>query len=752
MSAKIDPDELFRDAARRGRRGELSQAASLFTRAAAAKRTLAAKVMARLADIVRRLDRRLETQLGKVERKKTLALRRRLKGWIARTRAGTAQGRVTSRRAPRAGRKAYSKARSATRAKARARGGRAPARRITRKKKAAPTRKGVVKSRKPAAKAPAEKSVRGTFRPLAGAKFAARKPAAAGPPEPDTIFPPEPMSAPDREPEEAAWPRSDVRSELEADFGASRSDEGVPLGTPISGESPEAPVLIRRTPHMDLDWRPLREVNSREPLKPGAERIQFGVLVYLDTEAARSGEDTIDVVVPDRTHVAVLLLASEHFSIESNPRYSLFITADEKRVGPVRFDLSVKPAAELPVASPPSIVALFFHEGRPVGKVSRSPLIKGVAAAPAPTASARLEIEAADAADLVVTIAAAAANDGRQFFCTVRTPLLDGFGKEVAEPWNLPNVTETLVHAYMDRFTAKNVSPGQLIAELKGAGIQLFQAAPKIFQKVFWQLMDSGKSFRDIAIVSEEPFIPWELMVPSRVKDGRQERWDEPLGVRFRIGRWIAGDIVSPRQNIPLVDSYVIAPQYPGNLALQLSPEEVKLVLAAFSGEAIQPASFAQIEQKLKSQGRTLLHFICHGKDNAGGLQTIYLDDKEELSSATIMGMQGLGKAFAEKRPLVFLNACEVGRTTVALMGLGGFAKSFVDLGASAVIAPLWSVKDTIAHEVAKEFYQRAKNEPDKPFAEILRDLRAKAYQPGAEDTYAAYCFYGDPRASASRP
>ena len=37
--------------------------------------------------------------------------------------------------------------------------------------------------------------------------------------------------------------------------------------------------------------------------------------------------------------------------------------------------------------------------------------------------------------------------------------------------------------------------------------------------------------------------------------------------------------------------------------------------------------------------------------------------------------------------------------------------------------------------------------EPDTPFAEILRDIRAQAYSGNAEDTYAAYCFYGSPLA-----
>lgn len=83
-------------------------------------------------------------------------------------------------------------------------------------------------------------------------------------------------------------------------------------------------------------------------------------------------------------------------------------------------------------------------------------------------------------------------------------------------------------------------------------------------------------------------------------------------------------------------------------------------------------------------------------------------------------------------------------------MGLGGFAAVFIELGASAVIAPLWSVKDEIAHKIAEEFYRRIKKEPKTPLAEIFRTIREKAYDPeSGEDTYAAYCFYGDPAAVA---
>src|SRR5205823_774766 len=108
----------------------------------------------------------------------------------------------------------------------------------------------------------------------------------------------------------------------------------------------------------------------------------------------------------------------------------------------------------------------------------------------------------------------------------------------------------------------------------------------------------------------------------------------------------------------------------------------------------------------------------------------------------------GVMSAFSSKKPLVFLNACEVGRPAISLVGIGGFAKAFITLGAGGVIAPLWSVRDTIAFDVADRFYRATKQTPQRRFADILKDIRALAYDPAVgEDTYAAYCFYGDPAA-----
>lgn len=48
--------------------------------------------------------------------------------------------------------------------------------------------------------------------------------------------------------------------------------------------------------------------------------------------------------------------------------------------------------------------------------------------------------------------------------------------------------------------------------------------------------------------------------------------------------------------------------------------------------------------------------------------------------------------------------------------------------------------------------YERAIADRARPFADILREIRAKAYAQNGEDTYAAYCWYGDPETALGPP
>jgi hypothetical protein len=254
------------------------------------------------------------------------------------------------------------------------------------------------------------------------------------------------------------------------------------------------------------------------------------------------------------------------------------------------------------------------------------------------------------------------------------------------------------------------------------------------------------QDFKTMFVVTDEPHIPWELMVPR----ARYGKFPPALGVEFAIGRWVHPNLVSPAQVISLTDSWVIAPEYLPPDTLDFSADEAQFVMDAFNGQRLTPVLIDSINQKLGTCGASLLHFICHGSSGPTS-QILQLDPDDELTDIQVEGLEGLVKAFAEREPFVFINACEVGQTIPALVGSSGFAAVFTSLGARAVIAPIWSVRDSVAAKVGRIFYEQIKSNPRLSFAEAVREIRKLAYGMYPEDSYAAYCFYGDPNAAQTR-
>ncbi|MFY9821568.1 MAG: CHAT domain-containing protein [Thermoanaerobaculia bacterium] len=499
-----------------------------------------------------------------------------------------------------------------------------------------------------------------------------------------------------------------------------------------------AAEILRRTPHMDL-----------VPTPPVAAEARIQVSVYTDAGPRREGEEGEDIILeipPDQTRfdLSVWLVVEKPFEVEGPAIQELTLLRDQDRSEPVVFTVVRKQGRGTGTAT---FSALFAYNGRACGKVSRAiPLTADAQGGGTPASRPIVRIEAsAQPADLNVQIAST--TDERIFQCKVQTGLLPAYRDGVTEEWRLSSLAAEVVRQQMAQFTARGASDWDRKTALIGAGMKLFKAAPALFQKVFWELVDSGKPPKTISIVTQEPHIPWELMVPNRRPPSGKLQQRGPLGVEFLLSRWSSDDDVHPPQRILLRDAYVVAPR---DSRLGAAEAEATVILDGFHGVRIDPASARQLDQAFQQHGAALLHFICHGKSGAGGSQVLVMEKTQELYASALAAMPGIEMGFAASRPLVFLNACEVGRQEPALVGTGGFAEEFMALGASAVIAPLWSVKDTIAHEIAVEFYRRIKAEPATPFAAILRDLRAKSYAiEGGEDTYAAYCFYGDPLATA---
>jgi hypothetical protein len=545
------------------------------------------------------------------------------------------------------------------------------------------------------------------------------------------------------------------------------SANGEPVRIP--NRSVPADAIVRRTPHMHL--------SRTEPLDSGQS---FDVSVYADMKSARREEVSEDIIfeLPNGINslsIEVELMTSTHFVTRSDTRQAISISRDQERSIDAVFSLEV---AKNPPPSPGLVLAFFTHRGRASGKVVRTieineqsyvgkeaqstgqPVAKSTQVPDSNTQISELGIRThAVEADLNVTIVAQPNTNGRVFRCKVQTRHLPSFFNGVSSDWTPSDDSGVMVRRHMSRFTAQwNDEGGKegLLDSLRGAGKLFWQAAPDIFKKAFWELIDGGYPLRSILIVSEEPYLPWELMIPF----DQSRRSRRSLGIEFLIGRWVTAGNDDPPQRIKINNSYVIAPRYKGSKALK-SSDETNYLLENFSGEEISPARIKSFQEKVVAKPVSLFHFACHGSAELTGadgeavpLQSIELDDGENFDAAQVFGMpEEVEEAFRDSKPLVFLNACKVGQQQPELVGIGGFAPSFISLGANAVIAPLWSVKDAIASKIALEFYKSIYESPSDPFSEILRRIRSKSYESSegedtaGEDTYAAYCFYGDPLA-----
>lgn len=497
-------------------------------------------------------------------------------------------------------------------------------------------------------------------------------------------------------------------------------------------------------------------LNRAAPIQPGAEQehsfiphidtasiseSEIAVTVFLNQETFRDGESGSYLSAGAGATIRVHLGVSDHFEVAGDSDRSFIVQKQSKSIKFKDFQIRKKEGSgSLP--GTPYIAAFFIVGSMPCGSVMLSVDLDGNPVKATTARALKLLSDNKPVADLVVLIAAAGERD---FSCLVASAHLDEYILGRSCPWVLNNKAEEIVSEYMERFVHPDTKATQLVAELRGVGKRLFKESPDVFKEAIWALLSAGKSIDTIAILTEEPFVPWELMIPTTGPTG--EYFDFPLGAQYSVGRWI-NQVAMPPLTLEISDSAVIAPEYEGVEVLQQSQAEADAVKAVFSGDIIRPADFDDVAAIL-TKPRGLIHFICHGEDKGSKGQALLLDGKGRLTESNLDGIKGARAAIAARGPVVFLNACKVGRGNPSLRGSRNFASQFIEMGASAVIAPLWDVDDSIAHEVALFFYDAVKKTPEKPFASILKDIRRKAYENGV-DTYAAYCFFGNPLAKAA--
>lgn len=252
-----------------------------------------------------------------------------------------------------------------------------------------------------------------------------------------------------------------------------------------------------------------------------------------------------------------------------------------------------------------------------------------------------------------------------------------------------------------------------------------------------------------VVVVSDDPWIPWEIVKPY------SPDWaDSPLCERFFLTRWLPG--YAPLAEITTTRAAIVRPPD----KLQSANQELEYfnklpdVSRPLVGSVDHLSTVDDVLNSFRDGKTNLYHFACHGNfDQSDPNESRLRLEGGFLSASQITGYIKIG--LGQKRPIVFLNACHTGRLDFGLTRLGGWAKRFVDAGASVFLGTMWEVNDSLAAAFAIEFYNRLlglNGHQPMPLGQAVHGARMmiKTRAP-ANPTWLAYVVYGDPNARVVR-
>jgi hypothetical protein len=474
------------------------------------------------------------------------------------------------------------------------------------------------------------------------------------------------------------------------------------------------------------------------------ERVPLGDTAVLGvTLSAQAGASPLALVAELGSQITVVVEPLSGFELEGEGEGTLTVS-DEQETMPLRFKLRA-------TALGPGQIWVYAYQGvQPVGRLpvvaTVVPAGEAVAAAPTkePWPLAPLSVRQPDLT-LEIHRVTSGLQQGYQMRLAARDPALGLHFQPFA-----PVFFDRDPEAHFAEFyrgiegvlldTPEHCEEATLI--LEGKGYHLFETLfPADLRTLLWSLKERITTVR---IVSDEPWIPWELCKLEGSEDGRVQ--PGPFFCEaFAVTRWMAG--IDPKPDLTLKRMAVVVPEESG---LPHAPQE-RAYLQSLAGDERQiepiPARLVKLIKALELGEHDGWHFTGHGTFSASdpNNSSIELDDYGQMTPENLSGpARNLGQA----RPLVFLNACQAGRGAMSLTGMGGWANGFLAAGAGAFIGAHWSIDDELALEFAQEFY-RCLLQEGQTIGEAARQsrLRARDARPG-DPTWLAYTVYADPTAT----
>jgi CHAT domain-containing protein len=228
---------------------------------------------------------------------------------------------------------------------------------------------------------------------------------------------------------------------------------------------------------------------------------------------------------------------------------------------------------------------------------------------------------------------------------------------------------------------------------------------------------------------------------PAPRREPRQRRRGRPfLCEAFALTRWF-----HPIRQTGYLPLSHIAANVPADSQLPSAGKEWE-DLQTLAGEGRQveriPARTADVMAAFRSRAYDGWHFTGHGlfRGSAPDLSAIHLEGGDRITPADLAGE---AKTMGIRRPLVFLNACDTGRSGLSLTDVGGWAVHFVRAGSGAFLGTLWEVRDSKSRDFARAFYTSLIG--GLPLAEAVQAAR-QAIRSEDDPTWLAYTVFGHPR------
>jgi CHAT domain len=482
----------------------------------------------------------------------------------------------------------------------------------------------------------------------------------------------------------------------------------------------------------------LRSVVAEFPEQVQVQTV-FSLLVSLSASPTPETGLAFPLALPLGTSVDIVVQPRRGFILEENGEGTLVVSSEEETL-PLQFKLRGV------AVGPGQLRVLAFHRGQPLGALT---LRVAVLEAPIYTSAQRLSqeqpLEPVRIHQPDLSLLILEHTDAGQPAFTFRLTAQDPALELNLKPFGPIRLKVDALQYFQEFFKDIEALPlksskEKAIAEqrLAAKGAVLFtDLLPADLQLLLWSLQSRIQS---VQVQSEEPWIPWELCKLCGREDGRVVEGPF-LCEDFALTRWLPGIALKPA--LKLENLALVVPADSG-LAFAVNEQDYVLSLTNRRRHITRiPARFLEVREALASGVYDGWHFSGHGgfRESDPNRSAIYLENQETLTPEDLSGkVSNLGRA----KPVVFFNACQIGRSAMSLTDIGGWARQFLRAGAGAFIGAYWSIYDQPAYDFAQNLYSRLLN--GIPIGRAVQQART-AIKLAGDPTWLAYTVFADPLA-----